>query len=162
VARKKFTALTLQNMAVGKEVADSECPGLRAKRYRSDKVSFLLRCRRPGSRRGAKIVLGWLDTHGGEASDAVMGGPVTLSQARWLNTFVGWEYETINHDDGTTTKQRTGRTVLAVAGATDHKAHDYSYAFRFEGVRIAREACQLQGLPRKLDLVHLRTSRCAC
>lgn len=84
MARRKFTTLTLQGMATGREVADSECPGLRAKRYPSGKVSFLLRYRRPGSRKGAKIVLGWLDAHGGEASEAVTGGPLTLSQARWL------------------------------------------------------------------------------
>lgn len=85
MARKKFTALTLQGMAVGKEVADSECPGLRAKRYpMTGKVSFLLRYRRPGSRRGAKIVLGYLDTHGGEEGEVSIGGPLSLSQARFL------------------------------------------------------------------------------
>jgi integrase len=85
MARKKFTAITLQGMTTGKEVADSECPGLRAKRYpKTGKVSFLLRYRRPGSRRGAKIVLGWLDTHGGEEGEATIGGPLSLSQARFL------------------------------------------------------------------------------
>lgn len=82
MTKRKFTAVTLTKLRPGPEISDADCQGLRAKAYPSGKVSFLLRYRRPGSRKGAKVVLGWLDAHGGEETEGVLGGPLTLAQAR--------------------------------------------------------------------------------
>jgi integrase len=121
-------------MAVRKEVADSECPGVRAKRYASGKVSFLLRYRRPGSRRGAKIVLGWLDVHGGEETEAVMGGPLTLSQARWLCANARRDLAK-GVDPGKVKLEKKDEERLKAADTFDRCARDFIERQRRAGLR---------------------------
>ena len=83
MARRKLTNIAISKLQPGPEVTDAES-GMRVKVRETGKVVFLLRYRRPGSRKGAKLTLGFLDAHGTEKDEPVLGGPLSLAQARYL------------------------------------------------------------------------------
>lgn len=69
------------------EHSDAGCPGLRVAVFRSGYKSFILRYRKPGSGRNAKLSLGEFDDRDDEqAGDPKIGGLLTLSAARKLAT----------------------------------------------------------------------------
>lgn len=81
--KRKITATTLDKLTPGKEFSDAES-GMRVKVRESGKVTFSLRYRRPATGKGNKLTLGHFDPQNVEDDEPVLGGPLTLAQARLL------------------------------------------------------------------------------
>lgn len=82
--RRKITATTLPKLKPGPEFGDVECPGLRVKVRASGRISFSLRYRVPATGRGNKLTLGYFTDQDVDDAEPVVGGPLSLAQARLL------------------------------------------------------------------------------